>query len=131
MPDILITSRNKSRVQVGQKCAGSQALDPMCRGNTRGGMRSAAATCSLSQRSLTALESKNQDALGWKTPLRPSNPAVNLTLSKPPLNYVPMCHIYTSSKDGDFIFSEQHITVLDDPFRGEFFSHIQFKPCMG
>jgi len=35
---------------------------------------------------------ESQNYLGWKEPLRSLSPTVNLTLSSPPLNYVPRYH---------------------------------------
>lgn len=32
----------------------------------------------------------NQNHLGWKTPLRPASPTVNLALPGPPVNHVPI-----------------------------------------
>lgn len=45
-----------------------------------------------------APEWENQNRFGWKRPLTPSSPTVNLAVPRPPLNLVPKCHIYMAFK---------------------------------
>ncbi|KAK4824899.1 hypothetical protein QYF61_021414 [Mycteria americana] len=75
---------------------------------------------------------RKRDKMGWKRPLRSSNPTVNLALPSPPLNHVLKCHIYTSFKYlqgwGLNHFPGQPVPMLDNPLGEEIFPNIQSKP---
>ncbi|KAK4818698.1 hypothetical protein QYF61_017919 [Mycteria americana] len=69
---------------------------------------------------------------GWKGPLRPSSPTVNLTLPRPPLHHVPKHLIQTSFKylQGWRLnhCPGQPVPMLDNPSGEEIFPNIQSKP---
>lgn len=70
----------------------------------------------------------------WKSPLRPSSPTTNWSLTGPPLNHVPKHHIYRFFEyfQGRWFhfFPGQPVPVTDKPFSEEIFPNIESKICL-
>ncbi|KAK4817196.1 hypothetical protein QYF61_003589 [Mycteria americana] len=75
---------------------------------------------------------ESQNRIGWKRPLRPSSPTINLTLPSPPLHHVPKHLIQAAFRYlqgwGLHHFPGQPGPMLDNPFSEEKFPNIQSKP---